>query len=53
MDATLGPLLLARHHLERGRLDLALAVLEAVTSGEVETLEFWRLRADTLLRLRL
>ena len=53
MDAALGPLILARHHLERGRPDLALAALEDVTPGEVETLEFWRLRADTLLRLRL
>ena len=53
MDAALGPLILARHHLGRGRPDLALAALEDVTSDEVETLEFWRLRADTLLRLRL
>src|SRR6266571_8176617 len=53
MDAALGPLILARHQLERGRPDLALAALDGVTSGEVETLEFWWLRADTLLRLRL
>jgi tetratricopeptide (TPR) repeat protein len=53
MDAAAGPLVLARHHLERGRPDLALAALEHVTSGEVEGLEFWRLRSDTLLQLRL
>jgi tetratricopeptide (TPR) repeat protein len=51
MDAAAGPLVLARHHLDRGRPDLGLTALEGVTSGEVETLEFWRLRADALLRL--
>jgi tetratricopeptide (TPR) repeat protein len=53
MDVALGPLILARYQLERGRPDLALAALKKVTAGEVETLEFRRLRADALLRLRL
>jgi tetratricopeptide (TPR) repeat protein len=53
MDAASAPLVLARHHLERGRPDLALAALDGVTSGEVETLEFWKLRAEVMLGLRL
>jgi tetratricopeptide (TPR) repeat protein len=53
MDAAPSPLLRARHDLSRGRPDLALAALEHVRATELETLEFWRIRADALLRLGL
>ena len=52
MDAAAGPLVLARHDLSRGRPDQALAALERVTGSELETEEFWSLRARALYRLR-
>lgn len=52
MDAAAGPLVLARHELLRGRADLALAALERVTGSELESVEFWSLRAHALYALR-
>lgn len=51
MDAA-GPLVLARHDLARGRPDQALAALERVTGPELESEEFWSLRARALYGLR-
>lgn len=51
MDAAAGPLLLARHDLDRGRPDRALAVLAEVTGAELEQHEFWSLRAQALYEL--
>ena len=51
MDAAAGPLALARHDLGRGRPDRALAALEKVTEAELESFEFWRLRAQALYEL--
>jgi Flp pilus assembly protein TadD len=52
MDASVGPLVLARHDLSRGRPDCALTALEKVTGPELETGEFWSLRARALYGLR-
>jgi tetratricopeptide (TPR) repeat protein len=52
MDAAAGPLVLARHDLDRDRPDRALAALSKVTGPELETYEFWSLRARALYRLR-
>jgi len=51
MHAAAGPLVLAEHHLARGRPDRALAALAKVTGPELETYEFWALRAIALYRL--
>lgn len=51
MDAVGGPLVLARHDLSRGRPDRALAALERVTGPELETREFWSIRALALAEL--
>jgi tetratricopeptide (TPR) repeat protein len=48
MDAAAGPLVVARHHLDRGRPDRALAALNNVTGPELESEEFWTLRAAAL-----
>ncbi|TML29630.1 MAG: tetratricopeptide repeat protein [Actinobacteria bacterium] len=48
MDAAAGPLVRARHDLARGRPDRALAALEQVTGAELESEEFWALRAAAL-----
>jgi tetratricopeptide (TPR) repeat protein len=48
MDAAAGPLVRARHDLARGRPDRALAALENVTGLELESEEFWSLRAAAL-----
>ncbi len=48
MDAAAGPLVRARHDLARGRPDRALAALEQVTGAELESEEFWSLRAAAL-----
>jgi tetratricopeptide (TPR) repeat protein len=50
MDA--GPLVRARHDLDRGRPDRALEALAKVTGAELETKDFWALRARALYRLR-
>ena len=52
MDAAAGPLVRARHDLDRGRPDRALAALEQVTGDELETRDFWALRARALYGLR-
>ena len=52
MDGVGGPLVLARHDLSRGRPDRALAALERVTGPELETPEFWSIRARALGELR-
>jgi tetratricopeptide (TPR) repeat protein len=53
MDAAAGgPLVRARHDLDRGRPDRALDALAAVTGAELETHEFWQLRAAALYDLR-
>jgi tetratricopeptide (TPR) repeat protein len=53
MDAAAaGPLVLARHDLDRDRPDRALAALSRVTGPELETHDFWSLRARALYRLR-
>jgi tetratricopeptide (TPR) repeat protein len=52
MDAAAGPLVRARHDLSRGRADRALAALENVTGAELETHEFWSIRAAALYELR-
>ena len=52
MDVAAGPLVLARHDLARGRPDQALTALERVTGPELETEEFWSLRARALYGLR-
>jgi tetratricopeptide (TPR) repeat protein len=52
MDAAAGPLVLARHDLDRDRPDRALDALSKVTGPELETFEFWSLRARALYRLR-
>lgn len=51
MDVATGPLVLAGHDLDRGRPDQALARLEEVTGAELETREFWSLRAYALYGL--
>ncbi|MGZ8702923.1 MAG: tetratricopeptide repeat protein [Gaiellaceae bacterium] len=51
MDAAVGPLVLAWHHFERGAPDRSLAVLETVTGAELETSEFWLVRACALYEL--
>jgi len=51
MDAAAGPLVLARHELSRGRPDRALVALEKVGWMELESYEFWSIRAASLLRL--
>jgi tetratricopeptide (TPR) repeat protein len=48
MDAAAGPLILARHDLARGRPDRALATLGKVTGPDLESDEFWSLRARAL-----
>jgi tetratricopeptide (TPR) repeat protein len=48
MDAAAGPLVLARHDLARGRPDRALAALAQVTGADLESEEFWSLRARAL-----
>src|SRR4051812_15105523 len=45
MDAAAGPLVRALHDLARGRPDRALAALDDVAGSELESEEFWRLRA--------
>ena len=52
MDAAAGPLVLARHDLDRDRPDRALEALSKVTGPELETFEFWTLRARALYRFR-
>src|SRR5207253_3728892 len=52
MDAAAGPLVRARHDLDRDRPDRALDALSKVTEPELETYEFWTLRARALYRLR-
>ena len=52
MEPAAGPLVLARHDLARGRPDRALDALARVTGPELETYEFWSLRARALYRLR-
>jgi Flp pilus assembly protein TadD len=52
MDAAAGPLVLARHDLDRDRPDRALEALSKATGPELETFEFWWLRARALYRLR-
>ena len=52
MDAAAGPLVRARHDLDRGRPDRALAALDHVTGYELETAEFWRVRAAASYRLQ-
>jgi tetratricopeptide (TPR) repeat protein len=52
MDAAAGPLVLARHNLDRGRPDRALDALANVASGDVQTREFWALRSRALYQLR-
>jgi tetratricopeptide (TPR) repeat protein len=51
MDAAAGPLVRARHDLARGRPDRALAALDDVAGSELESEEFWRLRAYALYDL--
>jgi tetratricopeptide (TPR) repeat protein len=51
MDAAAGPLVLAHHELSRGRPDRALVALEKVGGMELESYEFWSIRAASLLRL--
>jgi tetratricopeptide (TPR) repeat protein len=51
MDAAAGPLVRARHDLARRRPDRALVALEKVTGPELETHEFWELRATALYDL--
>jgi tetratricopeptide (TPR) repeat protein len=51
MDAAAGPLVLARHDLARGRPDRALAALARVTGPELETDDYWSLRACALYEL--
>lgn len=48
MDAPAGPLIRARHDLLRGRPDRALVALGQVTGAELESEEFWLLRAAAL-----
>lgn len=48
MDAAAGPLVKARHDLARGRPDRALVALSQVTGAELESEEFWSLRAAAL-----
>jgi tetratricopeptide (TPR) repeat protein len=52
MDAAAGPLVLARHELSRGRPDRVLTSLEKVTGAELDTYEFWSVRASSLLWLQ-
>jgi tetratricopeptide (TPR) repeat protein len=52
MDAPAGPLIRAGHDLSRGRPDRALAALESVTGSELETHEFWSVRAAALYEVR-
>jgi tetratricopeptide (TPR) repeat protein len=52
MEPAAGPLVLARHDLARDRPDRALDALERVTGPELETSDFWSLRARALYRLR-
>ncbi len=52
MDPAGGPLLLARHDLARGRPDRALAALSKVSGAELESDEYWTLRAHALYSLR-
>jgi tetratricopeptide (TPR) repeat protein len=52
MEPAAGPLVLARHDLARDRPDRALDALSKVTGPELETYEFWSLRARALYRLR-
>src|SRR5689334_19381656 len=47
-----GPLVLARHALARDRPDRALEALSKVTGSELETDDFWSLRARAIYRLR-
>jgi tetratricopeptide (TPR) repeat protein len=48
VDAAAGLLVRARHDLDRGRPDRALAALESVTGDELDSTEFWRLRTHAL-----
>ncbi len=51
MDAVAGPLALARHYLAQGRPDGALTALGKVTGAELESYEYWCLRAHALYEL--
>jgi Flp pilus assembly protein TadD len=51
VDAAAGPLALAYHRLDRGRPDRALDALEKVSAPELESYEFWNLRAHALFEL--
>jgi tetratricopeptide (TPR) repeat protein len=51
MEPAAGPLVLARHDLARDRPDRALDALSRVTGPELETSDFWSLRARALYRL--
>jgi hypothetical protein len=53
MEPAEGPLVLARHELARDRPDRALEALARVTGPELETYDFWSLRACALCALRL
>jgi tetratricopeptide (TPR) repeat protein len=53
MEVAASALALARHDLDRGRPDRALTRLEEVTGTELETYEFWSLRAVALCGLSL
>jgi tetratricopeptide (TPR) repeat protein len=52
MDAAAGPLVLARHDLDRGRPDRALDALTRATGDELETYDFWSIRSRALYELR-
>lgn len=51
MDAAAGPLIRARHDLSRGRPDRALAALAQATGADLESDEFWSLRAHALYEI--
>jgi tetratricopeptide (TPR) repeat protein len=51
MEGAAGLLVLARHELSRRRPDRALAALDKVGRAELDSHEFWSVRASSLLRL--
>jgi hypothetical protein len=52
MNAAAGRLIRAGHDLSSGRPDRALAALESITGDELESYEFWSVRAASLYELR-
>jgi tetratricopeptide (TPR) repeat protein len=52
MDVAAAPLELARHYLRIDRPERALEALASASSGDVETPQFWRIRAAALADLR-